>query len=163
MRKEIVAPPELAEPRGFNHGLLVEGGRTLYLAGQDATGPEGEIVAPGDIVGQFEQVMANLAAVVEEAGGRSEDIVKLNLFVADRDDYRDNLAEIGEIFRQYVETYPAMALFEVSGFFKEAALVEMEGVAVLDDARTDGGPVVTGETDHQLPGAEGSANAPEGR
>lgn len=138
MDKEIVTPPELAEPRGFNHGFLVDGGKTLYLAGQDASGPDGEIVAPGDLVGQFEQVMANLAAVVEEAGGTSEDIVKLNVYVADRDEYRDNLAAVGEIFSEYVAAYPAMALFEVSGFYKDAALIEMEGFAVLDDGDPDG-------------------------
>ena len=137
MRKEVVTPPELAEPSGFNHGLVVDGGRTLYLAGQDATGPDGEIVAPGDLVGQFEQVMENLATVVEGAGGSSDDIVKLNLFVADREAYRAHLAEVGGIFAEYVDEYPAMALFEVSGFFKEDALVEMEGFAVLDEESGD--------------------------
>ena len=137
MRKEVVTPPELAEPSGFNHGLVVDGGRTLYLAGQDATGPDGEIVAPGDLVGQFERVMENLATVVEEAGGSSEDIAKLNLFVADREAYRAHLAEVGGIFAEYVDEYPAMALFEVSGFFKEDALVEMEGFAVLDEESGD--------------------------
>ena len=137
MRKEVVTPPELAEPSGFNHGLVVDGGRTLYLAGQDATGSDGEIVAPGDLVGQFEQVMENLATVVEEAGGSREDIVKLNLFVADREAYRAHLAEVGGIFAEYVDEYPAMALFEVSGFFKEDALVEMEGFAVLDEESGD--------------------------
>jgi enamine deaminase RidA (YjgF/YER057c/UK114 family) len=137
MRKEVVTPPELAEPSGFNHGLVVDGGRTLYLAGQDATGPDGDIVAPGDLVGQFEQVMENLATVVEGAGGSSDDIVKLNLFVADREAYRAHLAEVGGIFAEYVDQYPAMALFEVSGFFKEDALVEMEGFAVLDEESGD--------------------------
>ena len=132
MRKDIVTPPGLAEPRGFNHGVAVEGGELLFLAGQDASGPDGEIVAPGDIVGQFEQVMDNLAAVVEEAGGSSEDIVKLNVYVADRDDYRDHLEELGVVFGRYVDDYPAMALFEVSGFFQEDALVELEGFAVVD-------------------------------
>lgn len=134
MRREIVTPPHLAEPRGFNHGIVTTGGSIVFLAGQDASGPDGEIVAKGDIVGQFEQVMDNLAAVVEEAGGTSDDIVKLNVFVADRDEYAEHLGEIGAVFRQYIETYPAMALFEVSGFFKTDALVELEGFAVIDDA-----------------------------
>jgi enamine deaminase RidA (YjgF/YER057c/UK114 family) len=132
MAKRVVNPDGLAEPRGFNHGLLVDGGQLLFLAGQDASGPDGEIVAPGDLVGQFEQVMANLAAVVEEAGGTTDDIVKLNVFVADAEAYRANLEPLGEVFGQYVETYPAMALFEVSGFFKPEALVELEGFAVVD-------------------------------
>ena len=76
--------------------------------------------------------MANLAAVVEAAGGEPDDIVKLNVFVADADDYRANLEPLGEVFAEYVDTYPAMALFEVSGFFKPDALVELEGFAVID-------------------------------
>lgn len=138
MRKQIVNPPGLAEPRGFNHGILVEGGRLLFLAGQDATGPDGEIVAPGDVVGQFAQVMDNLAAVVERAGGTSEDIVKLNLYVTDREAYRANLEPIGEVFREHVSTYPAMALFEVEGLFEAEAMVEMEGFAVIEPLEDDG-------------------------
>ncbi len=131
MRKRVVNPDGLAEPRGFNHGIAVEGGELLFLAGQDASGPDGEIVAPGELVPQFEQVMANLAAVVEEAGGEPEDIVKLNVFVADAEEYRANLEPLGEVFGEYVDTYPAMALFEVGGFFKPGAVVELEGFAVI--------------------------------
>ncbi|WP_458188279.1 RidA family protein [Haladaptatus sp. NG-WS-4] len=133
MERKIVAPPELAEPRGFNHGVLVDGGKTLYLAGQDATGPDGDIVARDDLVGQFERVLENLATVVENAGGTSEDIVKLTIYVVDREAYRANLEPLGEVFGHYFEEYPALALFEVSGFFKEAALVELEGFAVIDE------------------------------
>lgn len=133
MRKDIVNPPSLAEPRGFNHGLRVSDGHLVFLAGQDASGPDGDIVAPGDLVGQFEQVMANLDAVVTAAGGSSEDIVKLNVFVSDAERYRSELGALGDVFSRYVETYPAMALFEVSGFFKEDAMIEMEGFAVVDD------------------------------
>lgn len=128
---EVLDPNELVAPRGFNHGLAVEGGQTVYLAGQDATDAEGEIVE-GDIVDQFEQVMENLTAVVKEAGGESSDIVKLNVYVADREEYRDNLERLGKAFARYVEDYPAMALFEVSGFFKATARIEMEGFAVVD-------------------------------
>jgi len=133
MHKEVITPPGLAEPRGFNHAIAVDGGRLVFLAGQDATGPDGELVAPGDLVGQFAQVVANLDAVVAAAGGSFADVVKLNLFVADRDDYLANLGPLGEVFRARVETYPALALFEVAGFFNDGVLVEAEGVAVVDD------------------------------
>lgn len=132
MQREIVNPESLAEPHGFNHGILVEGGQWLFLAGQDASGADGEIVAPGDLIGQFDQVVHNLATVVETAGGDPDDIVKLNVFVADRDEYRANLGPLGEIFGDYFEEYPAMALFEVSNFFQPDALIEMEGFAVID-------------------------------
>ena len=51
-------------PRGFNHGLLTTGGKLLFLAGQDASDGEGQIVAPGDMVAQCQQALHNLHAVV---------------------------------------------------------------------------------------------------
>ena len=133
MPKKIINPPTLPEPRGFNHGFLVSGGQLLFLAGQDASDAEGNIVAPGDIAAQFEQVVRNLKAVVEEAGGSLQDIVKLNLFVSDRDAYVANLKSIGQIHRSYFgDHYPAMALFEVSAFFREGNMIEMEGMAVIE-------------------------------
>jgi enamine deaminase RidA (YjgF/YER057c/UK114 family) len=132
MSKRIVNPPELARPRGYSHGIVTEGGRLLFLAGQDASDGDGRIVAPGDVVAQFEQVLRNLQAVVVAAGGTMQDIVKLNIFVRDRDDYHVHLAKLGRVQRRYFgDHYPAMALFEVSGFFQADCLVECEGVAVL--------------------------------
>ena len=137
MERTVLDPDELAPPNGFNHGIVVDGGRTLYLAGQDASGPDGDIVARGDLVGQFERALENLATVVEEAGGTSEDVVKLTIYVADREEYRANLGPLGDVFGQYFEEYPAVALFEVSGFFEADALVELEGTAVLDGGDDD--------------------------
>lgn len=134
MPKQIVNPPELAAPRGFNHAILCRGGSLLFLAGQDASDVNGHIVAAGDVVAQYEQVLRNLQAVVEAAGGAMQDIVKLNIFVKDRDDYKSKLATLGRIHRQYFgDYYPTMALFEVTGFFQEDALIEMEGFAYLEE------------------------------
>ncbi|MCL4868700.1 MAG: RidA family protein [Anaerolineae bacterium] len=133
MSKQIITPPELVPPRGFNHGILCEGGRTLFLAGQDASDNTGQIVAPGDLVAQYEQVLQNLRAVVQAAGGQMSDIVKLNIFVSNRDDYVSKLEEIGRVHKQYFgRHYPAMALFEVTGFFQKAALIELEGFAYIE-------------------------------
>jgi enamine deaminase RidA (YjgF/YER057c/UK114 family) len=132
MDRKIINPPSLPAPRGFNHGILVEGGRLLFLAGQDASDAQGNIVAPGNLVGQFEQVLLNLKAVVEEAGGTMQDIVKLNVFVSDRDEYVSNLKPLGQVFRAYFgDHYPAMALFEVSAFFRDGNMIELEGMAVI--------------------------------
>jgi enamine deaminase RidA (YjgF/YER057c/UK114 family) len=129
--KAIINPPELAPPRGFNHGIVTTGGRLLFLAGQDASDENGRII-PGDLPTQFEQVLRNLQAVVHAAGGSMPDIVKLNIFVHSRAEYVANLKPIGRIFRSYFgDYYPTMALFEVAGFFQEEALVELEGMAVL--------------------------------
>jgi enamine deaminase RidA (YjgF/YER057c/UK114 family) len=134
VEKRVVNPPSLPPPRGYNNGILVSGGQTLFMAGQDASGPDGKIVAPGDLVAQFEQVMRNLKAVAEAAGGAVTDIVKLTIFVSSRQEYIARLKEIGRVFRSYFGGYyPAMALFEVRGFFQPEALVEIEGIAVIAD------------------------------
>lgn len=130
--KTIINPPDLAPARGFSHGILASGGQTLFLAGQDAGDAEGTIVAPGDIVAQYEQVLRNLRGVVEAAGGTMTDIVKLNLFVTDRAAYRANLAAIGKVHHAYFgRYYPTMALLEVKSLFQDDAMIEAEGIAYL--------------------------------
>ena len=131
--KRIITPPELAPPRGFDHGFLCEGGKTLFLAGQDAGDSNGNIVCHGDIVGQYEQVVKNLQAVCVEAGGTLQDIVKMNIYVSDAKMYTDNLKKLSVIHRRYFgKHYPATALFEITGFYQEHNLVEIEGIAYLD-------------------------------
>ncbi|TME06421.1 MAG: RidA family protein [Chloroflexi bacterium] len=133
MGKILVNPPSLARPSGFNHGILVTGGDLLFLAGQTGSNAEGQIVAPGDLVAQYEQTLRNLQTVVEAASGKMQDIVKVNIFVRDRDDYLDHLKPLGVIHKSFFGAYyPAAALFEVSRFFQDEALIEIEGLAVID-------------------------------
>jgi enamine deaminase RidA (YjgF/YER057c/UK114 family) len=133
MEKEIINPPSLARPVGFSHGIAVTGGRLLFLAGQTGSDTGGRIIAPGDIVAQYEQIMRNFQAVVEAAGGKMQDIGKLNIFVRDRDDYLAHLKQLGQVHRSFFGAYyPAMALFEISRFFQDEALIEIEGMAVVD-------------------------------
>jgi enamine deaminase RidA (YjgF/YER057c/UK114 family) len=132
-KKEIINPPQLARPVGFSHGIAVTGGRLLFLAGQDPfDAAANRIHAPGDIVGQYEQVIKNLQAVVMEAGGTLQDVVKLNIYVTDKQLYRTRLRELGAVHKEYFGSYyPTMALFEVTALFNDEALIEMEGVARL--------------------------------
>ncbi len=133
MEKEIINPPSLARPVGFSHGIAVTGGRLLFLAGQTGSDAGGRIIAPGDIVAQYEQIMRNLQVVVEAAGGKMQDITRLNIFVRDRDTYLAHLKPLGQVHRSFFGTYyPAMALFEISRFFQDEALIEIEGMAVID-------------------------------
>jgi enamine deaminase RidA (YjgF/YER057c/UK114 family) len=132
MEKEIINPPSLARPVGFNYGIAVTGGRLLFLAGQTGSDAEGNIISPGDIVAQYEQIMRNLQVVVETAGGNLQDITKLNIFVRDRDAYLVHLKQIGQVHRSFFgKYYPAMALFEISRFVQNEALIEIEGMAVI--------------------------------
>ena len=133
MDKTVINPPTLPRPRGFSHGILVTGGRLLFLAGQTGSDATGSIVAPGDLVAQYEQTLRNLKTVVEAAGGTMQDIAQITIFIRDRDDYLAHLKPLGQVHRSFFgDYYPATALFEISRFFQDEALIEIEGTAVLD-------------------------------
>lgn len=132
MEKQIVNPTSLVKPSGYAHGVVTQGGRLLFLAGQPALNAEGKIVAPGDIAGQFNQSFKNLKTVLEAADGTMTDIVKLTIYVTDKSAYLSNLKPIGAVYRSYFgRYYPAMTLVEVKSLFDDAALVEIEGTAVI--------------------------------
>ena len=134
MSKSIVNPASLAKPSGYSNGLVITGGRLLVLAGQTGMDATGRIVAPGDLIAQFTQALANLRAVVEEAGGAMTDTVKLNLFVTDKNLYKANLKPIGQAYRAvFGKHYPAMTLVEVKSLFDDEALIEIEGWAVIGE------------------------------
>ena len=138
MPKTIINPAALAKPSGYVHGILASG-RLLFLAGQTGMDASGRIVAPGDLVAQFQQALANLRAVLNEAGGQMDDVVKLTLFVTDKRAYRAQLKSLGEAYRAvFGRYYPAMTLVEVKSLFDDEALIEVEGLAVLPEEQTDG-------------------------
>ena len=132
MSKRIINPALLPRPSGFSHGILTTGGQMLFLAGQTAINAEGQLVAAGDLVGQYEEVLRHLKAVVEEAGGTMQDIVKINIFVQDRDDYLKHLKPLSVAHQSFFgKYYPATALLEVARFYQDGILVEIEGMAML--------------------------------
>jgi enamine deaminase RidA (YjgF/YER057c/UK114 family) len=125
-----INPESLAKPSGFSHGVVARG-TTLHLAGQTGMDASGAIVA-GGVVAQFEQALANLIAVVDEAGGGTEGIASLTVYIVDMDDYRAHAGEIGAVWKRLVGTdYPAMAGIGVSRLWDSDALVELQGLAVL--------------------------------
>ena len=134
MTHEFVNPASLAQPRGFSHAVVPAAGRTVYLAGQTALSAEGRIEG-ATIAEQLDRAAANLLAALAAAGGRPEDIVSLQLFVTDVDEYKADLAEVGRVYRdRFGRHYPAMALIGVSRLWDEEAKVEVMGVAVVRGA-----------------------------
>ena len=132
MPRTIVNPPELPRPSGFSHAVEASG-RLLFLAGQTAQDAHGRIVAPGDLVGQFRQALANVAAVIGARGGTLADLVKVTFYVRDKADYRANAKPIGRVYREMLGGhYPATTLVEVSALWDDAALIEIDGIAVLE-------------------------------
>lgn len=133
MPKTVVNPPTLARPSGFSHGIEARG-RLLFLAGQTAQDAEGRIVAKGDLAGQFRQALLNLRTVVEARGGTMRDLVKVTYYVLDKADYRAKAKAIGQAYREMLgDHYPAATLVEVRALWDADALIEIDGIAVLED------------------------------
>jgi enamine deaminase RidA (YjgF/YER057c/UK114 family) len=131
----IVNPPSLAEPSGFAHAVVACAGRTVYLGGQTAHDRDG-VIRGRSIVEQFDQAATNVAAALDAAGGRPEDLVSMQIFVTDAAEYRASLGDLAPVYRRHFgRHYPAMALFEISGLFDPAARIEIMSVAVVPEER----------------------------
>ena len=126
-----VNPPELAAPSGFAHAVIATGGRLVFLAGQTALGPGGSILG-ASVTGQFEVALGNLLTALAAAGGRPTDLASLTVYATDLEDYRAHGREIGEVWRRLAgREYPAMAAVGVLRLWDPAALVEVQGFAVI--------------------------------
>jgi len=132
MSFKLINPESLGAPHGYANGVLTEsGGRLLFIAGQIGWNENQQIVSD-DLVAQFDRALANVIAVVNEAGGRPEQIARLVIYVTDKNEYRVHLKEIGERYRARMDKhFPAMVLVEVKGLLESHAKIEIEGVAVL--------------------------------
>jgi enamine deaminase RidA (YjgF/YER057c/UK114 family) len=133
MGHKVIHPSHFPKPRGYANGILTEmpGGRVLHIAGQIGWDKNAHIVSP-DFAVQFLQALDNVIDIVREAGGATEHIVKLLVFVTDLDAYRAGASAIGEGWRGRLgKYYPAMSLVKVAGLLEPGALVEIEGVAIL--------------------------------
>ena len=80
---KFINPPTMHQPTGYTHVVEVTEGRPIYIAGQIALDPAGELVGPGDIRAQARQVFENLQTALRSVGAGFEQVVKLNLYLVD--------------------------------------------------------------------------------
>ena len=129
---EFVNPDGWAKPKGYNNGVILEGSRSLFVAGQVAWDEKCQMVGEGDFAVQFKQVLGNIRAIVEKAGGSVENIGRLTIYVKDKNAYMKAIKQVGENYREvFGKHYPAMALVQVADLLEEGALLEIEAQAVL--------------------------------
>ena len=130
---EILNPPELSPPIGFSHAVVAAEGRTVYLGGQTAHGPNGELRGR-TLAEQFDAAAANVVAALEAAGGRVEHLVSLQIFTTDVGLYRKSTRELATAYGRHLgRHYPAIALFGVTELYDPEPLVELVGTAVVPE------------------------------
>jgi len=126
----ILQPPGWARAKGFSNGIAASG-TLVFIAGQIGWTGECKWEAR-DFAGQFRQALLNVIAVLKEAKGKPEHIVRLTWYVLDRKEYLAALQEVGAAYRELMgRHYPTMAVVQVSGLVEDEARLEIEATAVV--------------------------------
>jgi enamine deaminase RidA (YjgF/YER057c/UK114 family) len=137
MSHEVLQPSGWARPRGYVNGIAAEG-RQVFIAGQIGWDAQCRFTSDS-FAEQVRQALANIVAVLAEAGGRPEDLVRLTWYVTSRDEYYASLPELGTAYRDVLgRVYPTMAVVQVVALMERDAKVEIEATAVIPQTRPQG-------------------------
>ena len=121
---------EREETRSYSRAVKIKGGTTVYLAGQGATeDAEGNSLV-GDFTGQAHRCFGRLRELMSDVGGTLDDIVAITVFIVDSR-YGDEFTQIRKGY--FSRGFPTSALITVTGLARPEMLVEIQGIAVLDD------------------------------
>lgn len=129
---DILHPSGWKAARGYSNGMLARG-KYVFLGGQIGWNAD-QVFETDDFAGQVRQALANIVAVLKEAGAGPEHLVRLTWFVTDKRAYLDNLKAIGAAYRDTLgRNFPSMTLVQVVALVEDRAKVEIEATAVLPD------------------------------
>jgi len=111
----------------YSQGVLVEGGRTLYIAGQLPIDPQtGNLAGDGDIRVQTGRVLDNIGAILQEAGMGFDELVKVGIFLANFDDF----GAVNEVYgSRFSNSPPARTTVQIASF-PMGFLIEIDAIAV---------------------------------
>ena len=131
----ILLPDGWAAPIGYANGVVADAGALVFIAGQVGWDAEqrfaSEAIAP-----QFEQALANVLAVLREAGGEPHHLCRITAYCCDRAGYLAARRELGAVWRRLVGShYPAMSMVFVSDLLDSPAKIELEATAVVPPSR----------------------------
>jgi enamine deaminase RidA (YjgF/YER057c/UK114 family) len=129
---QILQPPGWAKPKGYSNGIAAKG-RMVFVSGQVGWNAQ-EKFDTSDFVGQARQALANIVAILAEAGAKPEHIVRMTWYVGDRREYLASAKALGAAYREVIgRHYPVMTAIQVAGFVEDGAKLEIEVTAVLPD------------------------------
>jgi enamine deaminase RidA (YjgF/YER057c/UK114 family) len=127
----FLQPEGWPRPSGYSNGVLAQG-RQVFIAGQVGWNPESGKFESANLVDQAAQTLRNILAVLAQADGRPEHIVRMTWYLTSRSEYIAHLKEIGAAYRQIMgKHFPAMTAVEVTALVEIQAKVEIEATAVI--------------------------------
>ena len=130
MTNKVIHPAGWKKAKGYANGVLTEDG-LLFVGGQIGWNAD-QVFETHDFIGQMEQTLKNIMAIITEAGGTAEDVVRLTWFVIDKKEYAARQQEVGEVYRRVLgRNFPAMTMVVVADLVEDEALLEIEATAYL--------------------------------
>ena len=129
---QVLLPAGWPRPKGYANGVTARG-RQVFIAGMIGWNAREEF-AGDDFAVQARQALENVVAVLREAGGQPEHIVRMTWYVVDKREYLAAAPAVGAAFREIVGAYnAAMTAVEVRALMEDRARVEIEATAVIPD------------------------------
>ena len=130
----ILQPPDWLPPKGYSNGVMAEmavGSKLVFVGGQIGWNGQQQFETD-DFAGQVRQTLENIAAVLREAGGGPEHMVRMTWYVKDKHEYVASYPAIGRHYREVMgRNFPAMTAVEVADLVEDRAKVEIEVTAVV--------------------------------
>jgi enamine deaminase RidA (YjgF/YER057c/UK114 family) len=130
--KRVLLPAGWPKPRGYANGIAAHGTQ-VFIAGQIGWDETGQFRSD-EFADQARQALVNIVAVLKEAGGHPEHIVRMTWYVTDKREYLAAGREVGQAFRELIGDYDiAMSAVQVAALIEDRAKVEIEATAVIPD------------------------------
>jgi enamine deaminase RidA (YjgF/YER057c/UK114 family) len=130
MANKIIHPDGWKATKGYANGVLTDNGQ-LFIGGQIGWTSD-QVFETHTFIDQMEQTLVNIVAIVEAAGGKINNIVRLTWYIKDKNEYINNKKNIGEVYQKIIgKHYPAMAMVVVKDLVEDEALLEIEATAII--------------------------------
>lgn len=126
---QIKITPDTYAPFRLAQGHRV--GDLLFISGQTAIDDDGKLIGVGDFDTQAKKTFENLEKVLKAGGSSFKNVVKVTILLRDMANF-EKIVELRG--RYFCEPYPADTIMEVSSLFSKDALIEIEAIAVADNA-----------------------------
>ncbi len=130
---QVLLPEGWPRPKGYANGVAATG-RQVFIAGMIGWDAHG-VFHTDDFAAQARQALEHIVAVLAEAGGKPEHIVRVTWYVTDKREYLAAGREVGRAWREVIGAYnAAMSAVEVKALMEDRAKVEIEATAVIPHA-----------------------------
>ena len=130
-KMKFLHPKGWAPPIGYANGIAALAGQIVFVAGQVGWNAQ-QVFESEDLVPQFDQALANVLAVLAEAGGKAEHICRITAYCTEKAEYLAARGELGPVWKRHMgRHFPAMSMIFVADLLDHPGKIELEATAVI--------------------------------